>query len=268
MKLQDLLALEPGAREQFNSLWLGYTDSRGAPQLRQAISLLYEKVAADQVLVHAGAEEAIFNFMNVVLNPGDHIIVHAPYYQSLGEVARCIGAEVSEWRGDSERAWELHLDDLQELLTARTRVVVVNFPHNPTGFLPTPEFICELSALSDRNSFIIFSDEVYRGLELDRADRLPAVADVNERAVSLGVMSKSIRSGRTANRLARDPRRRSLPRIGDIQGLYDHLQQRSKRVLGNSGVAPGRDHRRTESADHPRQPRSSRRILQFPLGAI
>lgn len=191
MKLQDLLALEPGAREQFNSLWLGYTDSRGAPQLRQAISLLYEKVAADQVLVHAGAEEAIFNFMNVVLNPGDHIIVHAPYYQSLGEVARCIGAEVSEWRGDSERAWELHLDDLQELLTARTRVVVVNFPHNPTGFLPTPEFICELSALSDRNSFIIFSDEVYRGLELDRADRPPAVADVNERAVSLGVMSKT-----------------------------------------------------------------------------
>ena len=191
MELGNLLALEPGAREQFHSLWLGYTDSRGDTQLREAIARLYEQISADQVLVHAGAEEAIFNFMNVVLDPGDHVIVHAPYYQSLGEVARSIGAEVCEWRGDSECAWELDLDDLEELLTARTRVVVVNFPHNPTGFLPAPEFIRELSALSDRHGFIIFSDEVYRGLELDRGDRLPAFADVNERAVSLGVMSKT-----------------------------------------------------------------------------
>jgi aspartate/methionine/tyrosine aminotransferase len=191
MELRDLLALDPGAREQFESLWLGYTDSRGAPQLRQAIALLYEQIAADQVLVHAGAEEAIFNFMNVVLAPGDHVVVHTPYYQSLGEVARSIGAEVSEWQGNSECAWELDLNDLERLLTARTRVVVVNFPHNPTGFLPTPELIRELSALSDRHGFIVFSDEVYRGLELDRADRLPAFADVNARAVSLGVMSKT-----------------------------------------------------------------------------
>ena len=191
MELRDLQALEPGARERFESLWLGYTDSRGDPQLRQAVSLLYDRIAADRVLVHAGAEEAIFNFMNVVLDPGDHVIVHAPYYQSLGEVARSIGAEVSPWQGDPARAWELDLDDLKRLLTARTKVVVVNFPHNPTGFLPAPGFVRELSALSDRHGFIIFSDEVYRGLELDPADRLPALADVNERAVSLGVMSKT-----------------------------------------------------------------------------
>jgi len=191
MELRDLLALEPGAREQFDSLWLGYTESLGDPQLRQAVAGLYEHVSADQVLVHAGAEEAIFNFMNVALGPGDHIVVHAPYYQSLGEVAPSIGAGVSEWRGDPERAWELDLDDLESLLTARTRVVVVNFPHNPTGFLPGPEFIHELSALSDRRDFVVFSDEVYRGLELDRRDRLPAFVDVNERAVSLGVMSKT-----------------------------------------------------------------------------
>jgi aspartate/methionine/tyrosine aminotransferase len=98
---------------------------------------------------------------------------------------------VSEWRGASEHAWELYLDDLESLLTARTRVVVVNFPHNLTGYLPPSEFVGELSALSDRHGFIIFSDEVSRGLELDPSDRLPAFADVNERAVSLGVMSKT-----------------------------------------------------------------------------
>jgi aspartate/methionine/tyrosine aminotransferase len=191
MPLRDLLALEPGARDRLDDLWLGYTEAPGHPELRQAIAALHDQVTADQVLVHAGAEEAIFNVMNVVLEPGDHVVVHAPYYQSLGEVARSIGAEVSEWRGDPERAWALDLDALESRLTPRTRVVVINVPHNPTGFLPSPEFVRELSGLSDRHGFRIFADEVYRGLELDPADRLPVLADVNERAVSLGVMSKT-----------------------------------------------------------------------------
>jgi len=191
LHLRDLLALEPEARDRFEELWLGYTEAPGSPELRQVIAGLHEHVTADQVLVHAGAEEAIFNFMSVALDPGDHVVVHAPYYQSLGEVARSVGAEVSEWRGDSDRAWELDLDVLKSLLTSRTRVVVINAPHNPTGYLPTPRFIHELSELSERHGFLIFSDEVYRGLELDPAQRLPVMADVNERAVSLGVMSKT-----------------------------------------------------------------------------
>lgn len=191
MELGELLAMAPGAQEQLAALWLGYTESAGGPELRQAIAALYEKIAASQVLVHAGAEEAIFNFMNIALTPGDHMIVHAPYYQSLGEVARGIGADVTEWQGDAQRAWELDLDRLKDMLSDHTKVVVVNFPHNPTGFLPTAEFVHELSALSEQHGFVIFSDEVYRGLEMDASDRLPALADVNDRAVSLGVMSKT-----------------------------------------------------------------------------
>ncbi|WP_244148711.1 aminotransferase class I/II-fold pyridoxal phosphate-dependent enzyme [Desulfonatronum thiosulfatophilum] len=191
MELRDLLALEPDAGERFLSLWLGYTESLGNPELRQVIAAMYERVAADQVLVHAGAEEAIFNFMNVALRSGDHVIVHAPYYQSLGEVARSIGAEVSEWRGDPAQAWELDLEVFKAALTPRTKAAVINFPHNPTGFLPRIEFVRALSELSEQHGFIIFSDEVYRGLELDPSHRLPAFADLNHRAVSLGVMSKT-----------------------------------------------------------------------------
>lgn len=191
MVVSDLLAFEPGADERLSALWLGYTESIGNPALRQAITTLYEHITADQVLVHAGAEEAIFNFMNVALSPGDHVVVHAPYYQSLGEVAHGVGADVTRWQGDPERGWELDLEVLKSALTDRTKVVVVNFPHNPTGFLPTSEFVQELSALSDRHGFAIFSDEVYRGLELDPSDRLPAFSDMNDRAVSLGVMSKT-----------------------------------------------------------------------------
>lgn len=191
MELRELLSLKPDAQERFLSLWLGYTESSGDPVLRQAVAALYENIIADHVLVHAGAEEAIFNFMNVALGSGDHVIVQGPCYQSLAEVARSIGAEVSQWRGNPAHHWELDLGVLRTLLTPRTKVVVVNFPHNPTGFLPGPEFIHELSKLSEKHGFIIFSDEVYRGLEMDPSDRLPAVADINDRAVSLGVMSKT-----------------------------------------------------------------------------
>lgn len=191
LEIGELLALEVGAHDDFFRLRLGYTESLGSPALRHAIASLYTGIAADDVLVHAGAEEAIFNFMHVVLEAGDQVIVHSPYYQSLGEVARALGAEVSEWRGNQERGWALELATLKQKLTPRTRLVVVNFPHNPTGFIPPLAFIRELSSLAEQHGFIVFSDEVYRGLEADRQDRLPAFADLNERAVSLGVMSKT-----------------------------------------------------------------------------
>jgi aspartate/methionine/tyrosine aminotransferase len=191
MTVKALLDLEPGADETLDALWLGYTESPGHPELRRAIASLYEEVPWDQVLVHAGGEEPIFNFMNVALAPGDHLVVHTPYYQSLGEVARGIGAAVSEWRGNSNLGWALDIGDLKNALTSRTKVVVVNFPHNPTGFLPDAGLMEEISRLSEQHGFIIFSDEVYRGLEIDPAHRLPTFADINQRAVSLGVMSKS-----------------------------------------------------------------------------
>jgi len=187
----DLFQLEPDARDRFFSLRLGYTESLGSPELREQIASLYRSTSSEQILVHSGAEEAIFNFMNVTLDSGDQIIVHSPYYQSLGEVARSIGADVIEWKGDPANCWELDLEFLEGVLTDRTKVVVVNFPHNPTGFLPAPEFMSELSRLSNKRGFLVFSDEVYRGLEDDSAYRLPSFADLNERGVSLGVMSKT-----------------------------------------------------------------------------
>ncbi len=189
--VDDLLRLEDGAHEQLSSLWLGYTESRGSPELRCEIAHLYRSISPEQILVHTGAEEAIFNFMNVALQEGDQIVVHAPYYQSLGEVARGIGVDVLEWRGDSARGWALNLDLLKDMLTDRTKLVVVNFPHNPTGHLPSSEFLAALSHLSDTRGFIVFCDEVYRGLEYDPARRLPSFADINERGISLGVMSKT-----------------------------------------------------------------------------
>ena len=159
--------------------------------MRREIAGLYDHIVPSQILVHTGAEEAIFNFMNDVLQPGDHAIVHWPCYQSLFEVAHSIGCQVSRWVARPEAGWALDLDWLRDNLRPNTRAVVVNCPHNPTGYLMSHPAWRELDRLARQHGFLVFSDEVYRFLEYDAGDRLPAFCDLNERAVSMGVMSKS-----------------------------------------------------------------------------
>jgi aspartate/methionine/tyrosine aminotransferase len=191
LAIRDLLALEPEAHDAFERHWLGYTESQGAPSLRQEICRLYTTVEPQHVLVHSGAEEAIFVFMQAALQAGDHVIVHWPCYQSLVEVARGIGCQVTLWQAREENRWALDLDELRRDLRPNTRAVVVNTPHNPTGFLMSREDFLELNHITRENGSILFSDEVYRESEHASTDRLPAACDVNDGAVSLGVMSKT-----------------------------------------------------------------------------
>lgn len=191
MRLDELLAYRPEARQGLDELWLGYTESPGHPALRAAIAGLYETIGSDDILVHSGAEEAIFTFMNGLLGPGDHIIVHTPCYQSLMEIPAAIGCAVSPWPGREDFGWGLSLDELERLIKPNSRAVVVNLPHNPTGYLAPRALFDRLIEICRAHGLVLFCDEVYRGLEYDPADRLPAAADAYENAVSLGVMSKS-----------------------------------------------------------------------------
>jgi aspartate/methionine/tyrosine aminotransferase len=191
MSIADLLAFEPGADVKFGQTWLGYTESQGDPKLRQVICGLYETIQPEHILVHAGAEEAIFLFMHAMLQQGDHIIVHSPGYQSLAEVARAIGCDVSPWMGREENGWAPDFDELRGLLQSNTKVIVVNTPHNPTGYLMPRADFESLNRFAQENSLLLFSDEVYRESEYDSALRLPAACDLGEHAVSLGVTSKT-----------------------------------------------------------------------------
>ena len=189
--IQELLDLEPGAHEQFLKLWCGYTESPGAPYLREAIAGIYKGIAAKDVLAVAAAEEAIFVFYHAVAGPGDHIIVETPCYESSLEVARTTGAQVSEWHRTYETGWAHDLAALQNLLQPNTKIIYINTPHNPTGLLMRAEVFQQVLKLASARGIIVFCDEVYRELEHDPAHRLPAASDVYDRAVSLGSMSKS-----------------------------------------------------------------------------
>ena len=190
--MAELLGLaDDETRALWDGLRLGYTESTGHPLLRREIAALYEAVEPDDVLVFAGAEEAIFCLANVMLGPGDHAIVTWPGYQSLYEVARAAGADVTLHELHEASGWALDVDRLRASLRPETRLVIVNAPHNPTGMLPTHAEWRALTGLCAEAGVHLLADEVYRFLEFDQADRLTAGADALERGVSLGVLSKS-----------------------------------------------------------------------------
>jgi aspartate/methionine/tyrosine aminotransferase len=189
--IEELLAFEPEAEKAFKELWLGYTESTGAPSLRAEIARIYQHIADDQVLVHTGAEEAIWIYMNSVLKAGDHVIVQTPCYQSLLQVPQYIGCEVTQWRMTYEGRWDLYLAGLEAAIRPDTRLVVMNSPHNPTGFQMSRAFQRQAIELAKRQGALVFFDEVYRELEHNPGDRLPAGCDLYDRATSLGVMSKT-----------------------------------------------------------------------------
>jgi len=191
MTIQELFGLEPDAQERFLGMRLGYTETQGSPTLRDEVSGLYSSLGPESILVHTGAEEGIFLFMAAMLNRGDHVIVHCPCYQSLHEIARVIGCRLTTWNAHEEEGWALDPKELERHIRHDTKVIVVNTPHNPTGYHMARDVFQEMVRIADKHGIILFSDEVYRGLEYQEADRLPAACDASEHAVSLGVMSKA-----------------------------------------------------------------------------
>jgi len=190
--MRELLALaDDETRALWDGLALGYTESTGHPLLRREIASLYDTIEPDEVLTFAGAEEAIFCLMNVLLGEGDHAIVTWPGYQSLYEVASAGGAAVTLHELHESNDWALDLEVLRRQLTPATRLIVVNVPHNPTGMLADRATFNGLVAIARDAGAHLLVDEVYRDLEFDAADRLPTGADSLPDGVSLGVMSKA-----------------------------------------------------------------------------
>lgn len=187
--LQELLdRADPGSLKLWEHLQLAYTESMGLPLLREVIASLYQGMNASEILV-AGPQESIFLAMNVLLEPGEKVVVTYPGYQSLYEIAQSKACKVSFWKPDVNHHFSLA--DLEPLLDAGTRMLVINFPHNPTGaHLHQIEFNQIIEWCRERN-IILFSDEMYRFLEYDSPQRLPSACEVYENSVTLCGMSKS-----------------------------------------------------------------------------
>jgi len=191
LSMRELLSMaSPEDREAFESLWLGYTETFGAPDLREAIAGTYAAQTASNVLCFAGASEGIFAANTVLLDKDSHAIVVTPNYQSHETLplAICEATGVPLYPEDN---WSLDLDRLRAAIRPNTRLITINFPHNPTGTILPLERYHALIEIARHHGIYILHDEIFNGLGPSGAAHLPFVADLYERGLSLGVMSKS-----------------------------------------------------------------------------
>ncbi len=191
MSLAELLDMaEDADRHAFQNMWLGYTETWGAPVLRAEIARTYAGRSADDILCFAGASEGIFAANSVLLERGDHSIVVTPNYQSHETLPSMI-CEATGVPLEPADGWSLDIDRIKAAIRPNTKLVTINFPHNPTGaILPLDRYRALIDLCRLRGIWILH-DEIFHGLGPSGAQHLPFVADEYERGLSLGVMSKS-----------------------------------------------------------------------------
>ena len=183
--------LESASEEEvklWNEIKLGYTDSAGHPLLRESILHFYDSSSIEEVVV-ATPGELNFIAMNVLLKKEDHVVATAPAYQSLHEVVESIGCELSHWMPDEN--WTFDPNELESLMQKNTKLIVINFPHNPTGSYLKHEELEQIISIADKYGAFIFSDEMYHKLNANPKDELPPVSNLYRRGISLWGTSKT-----------------------------------------------------------------------------
>lgn len=190
--ISELLSLASESdRRDFMDLSLRYTTPAGDFHLREALAKMIPGIPSSRFLCFSGAEEGIYCAARALLNSSDHVITVTPCYQSLKSVASSI-CEVTEVPLVKQKGfWSLDLERITSSIRPNTKMVFVNFPHNPTGFIPTFQTFQELIRLVQKHNIYLFSDEAYQNLSLDPQSTLPSASTLYDRALSLGVMSKS-----------------------------------------------------------------------------
>ena len=192
VSIAELLSLAGLSLDDLGHLRLGYTESQGHPELRSAIAATYETISPNQVVVLTSPVEGIYLTMRTLLEPNDEVIVLTPAYDSLKNVAEHICGHVKTWELiPTAVGWQLDFDALTQLISHKTKLIIVNIPHNPTGFLPdTAQFEILINIAQQHNAWL-FCDEMYRGLEMPGMERLPSAVDRYEKAIVLSGLSKT-----------------------------------------------------------------------------
>lgn len=190
LTLGELLRYAGHSAETLMDISLGYVDSLGTYPVREAISTLYPNTSPDNVLVTTGAIEANFLVFTTIVRQGDTVIAEYPAYQQLYEVARAVGANVKLWELREEEDYHPNLERLRGLVDRKTRLIVMNHPHNPTGSVLSRDELAEIIRFAAERGIRVHSDEVFRGLEVD-GPVSPSAREFSDDAIVVGSLSKA-----------------------------------------------------------------------------
>ena len=196
ISVEELMKIAEVPLEQFGHLSLGYTETLGNPLLRESIAATYSQADTEDVVMLATPIEGIYLVAHAALNPGDEVIVLAPAYDALiNTFEHVVGpSNVRRWEfvpDENNTRWKLDFDQLVSLISPKTKMLVVNFPHNPTGFLPMQNQLDDLVTIVEQHNLILFCDEMYFGLVHSGTPAISSAADLTRQAIVLSGLSKT-----------------------------------------------------------------------------
>eukprot|EP00918_Siedleckia_nematoides_P027652 GHVU01059584.1.p1 GENE.GHVU01059584.1~~GHVU01059584.1.p1 ORF type:complete len:389 (-),score=44.34 GHVU01059584.1:828-1994(-) len=199
MKMAELLDMaDDECREMWDNLTLNYSYDIGNSLLRQEIANMYPTISDEHVLVTTSMEgvfiaiSALVPYLKNRYNQDAlHVITTWPAFQCLTEHVQNTKCDLSSWKARcGDNGWYFDMEELKDMIKDNTRLLVVNFPHNPTGFMPSVEEYEELIDLCKSRGIFLFSDEVYWFSKHDETPDIPSACDEMEDAITLGGLSK------------------------------------------------------------------------------
>ncbi|MFB0559786.1 MAG: aminotransferase class I/II-fold pyridoxal phosphate-dependent enzyme [Candidatus Lokiarchaeia archaeon] len=176
--------------EDLSKTKLGYIESGGSQELRELASQIYLEKELENILITTGGLEANFLTYSVLIQEGDEVIVEFPNYQQLQSVPRFFGAKIIPWKLREKNNYVPDLDELNELIGSKTKMIVINHPHNPTGSIIDNKILSDICEIAEENNAYVLSDEVYLDLKPERYILDPA-CDISSNAISVQSFSKS-----------------------------------------------------------------------------
>ncbi|MER7152551.1 aminotransferase [Streptomyces lydicus] len=189
-ELLDLSGRRAEVLAELDATPLTYGPIPGSPRLRALVADLYSTQGADNVLITHGAIGANALVHSTLVEPGDHVVAVVPTYQQHYSIPASLGARVDHLQLREENGWLPDLDELDRLVTTDTKLIAVNNPNNPTGALIDEAGLARIAKIADRVGAWVLCDEVYRGVDQTGDGFTTSIADLYERGISTGSMSK------------------------------------------------------------------------------
>jgi aspartate/methionine/tyrosine aminotransferase len=189
--LKDLLGGETEYINNFLDSDLNYPHVNGIPELRQNIAQLYNGAKPDNVLVTVGAIEANYISTRTLLSAGDEIVIMLPNYMQIWGISKNHKFKIKTFHLQEDQGWSPDLDQLNDIVTANTRLIAVCNPNNPTGYILTDDEMDKIVAIADRVGSWILADEVYRGAERETDKESTSFYGRYDKVLAVGSMSKA-----------------------------------------------------------------------------
>jgi aspartate aminotransferase len=188
------------AKRSLDRRFTGYTETAGIYKLREAIAeylnnRYHASVDPDEIIVTTGAKTAIFVVIASYITHGDEVIVIDPAYPAYSEATKLLGGipKFLTLKFDKKEGFTIDLDKLENMISSRTKIIVLNNPHNPTGAVFPPKIVDELMRIAERHNVILLSDEIYDNFIYDNAPfkSVSEYPDWKKRAILINGFSKT-----------------------------------------------------------------------------